>query len=119
MKRLRMFCYSLIVFFDFPRRDLKDRLCWAVPHLPYVITLSDKLSEEDKLTVRRAAKIQKFLSRPFHVAEVCSRFQGEYAKTEDTIRGFAMILDGRVEYVSENDFSIKGTIEEIIEGSKI
>ncbi|MDR1890693.1 MAG: F0F1 ATP synthase subunit beta [Puniceicoccales bacterium] len=78
----------------------------------------DELSEEDKLTVSRARKIQKFLSQPFHVAEVFTGFQGKYVKTEDTIRGFAMILDGKVDNISENDFYMKGTIEEVIEGSK-
>ncbi|MDR1457482.1 MAG: F0F1 ATP synthase subunit beta [Puniceicoccales bacterium] len=78
----------------------------------------DELSEEDKLTVSRARKIQKFLSQPFHAAEVFTGFQGKYVKTEDTIRGFAMILDGKVDHISENDFYMKGSIEEVIEGSK-
>ena len=74
----------------------------------------DELSEEDKLAVSRARKIQKFLSQPFHVAEVFTGFQGKYVKTEDTIKGFGMILDGEVDDISENDFYMKGTIDEVI-----
>ncbi len=74
----------------------------------------DELSEDDKLAVARARKIQKFLSQPFHVAEVFTGFAGKYVKTEDTIKGFAMILDGQVDDISENDFYMKGTIEEVI-----
>ena len=74
----------------------------------------DELSEEDKLAVSRARKIQKFLSQPFHVAEVFTGFQGKYVKTEDTIKGFGMILDGEVDDISENDFYMKGTINEVI-----
>ncbi|MDR2737416.1 MAG: F0F1 ATP synthase subunit beta [Puniceicoccales bacterium] len=76
----------------------------------------DELSEDDKLAVTRARKIQKFLSQPFHVAEVLTGFEGRYVKTEDTIRGFAMILDGKVDSVSENDFYMKGTIDEVLQG---
>ena len=75
----------------------------------------DELSEEDKLAVARARKIQKFLSQPFHVAEVFTGFEGKHVRTEDTIRGFAMILDGKVDGISENDFYMKGTIDEVIE----
>ena len=74
----------------------------------------DELSEEDKLAVSHARKIQKFLSQPFHVAEVFTGFQGKYVKTEDTIKGFGMILDGEVDDISENDFYMKGTIDEVI-----
>jgi F-type H+-transporting ATPase subunit beta len=74
----------------------------------------DELSEEDKLAVSRARKIQKFLSQPFHVAEVFVGLPGKYVKIEDTIRGFAMILDGKVDDVSENDFYMKGTMDEVL-----
>jgi F-type H+-transporting ATPase subunit beta len=74
----------------------------------------DELSDEDKLAVSRARKVQKFLSQPFHVAEVFTSFPGKYVKTEDTIRGFGMILDGKVDSISENDFYMKGTIDEVI-----
>ena len=74
----------------------------------------DELSEDDKLAVARARKIQKFLSQPFHVAEVFTGFPGKYVRTEDTIKGFAMILDGQVDDISENDFYMKGTIDEVI-----
>jgi F-type H+-transporting ATPase subunit beta len=74
----------------------------------------DELSEEDKLAVARARKIQKFLSQPFNVAEVFSGLPGKYVKTADTIRGFSMILNGEVDGVSENDFYMKGTMEEVL-----
>ncbi|MDR1432766.1 MAG: F0F1 ATP synthase subunit beta [Puniceicoccales bacterium] len=75
----------------------------------------DELSEEDKLAVARARKIQKFLSQPFHVAEVFTGFSGKHVRIEDTIRGFSMILDGKVDSISENDFYMKGAIEEVLE----
>lgn len=75
----------------------------------------DELSDEDKLTVSRARKIQKFLSHPFHVSEVFTGVPGTYVKTADTVRGFKMILDGEMDHVNENDFFNKGTIEEVLE----
>jgi len=75
----------------------------------------DELSEEDKKTVFRARKIQKYLSQPFHVAEVFTGFAGKYVPVSETIRGFKMILDGELDHLSENDFSYKGTIDEAIE----
>lgn len=78
----------------------------------------DELSPEDKLTVARARKIQKFLSQPFHVAEVFTGFKGKYVKTEDCVKGFKKILDGEVDDIPENAFYMKGTIEEVIESAK-
>ena len=78
----------------------------------------DELSPEDKLTVARARKIQKFLSQPFHVAEVFTGFKGKYVKTEDCVKGFKKILDGDVDDIPENAFYMKGTIEEVIEAAK-
>lgn len=82
----------------------------------------DELSPEDKLTVFRARKIQKYLSQPFHVAEVFTGFPGAYVSVKDTVRGFKMILDGELDHVNENDFYMKGSIEEVLkaheEGSK-
>ena len=75
----------------------------------------DELSDEDKLTVSRARKIQKFLSHPFHVSEIFNGVPGTYVKIADTVRGFKMILDGEVDHVNENDFYMKGTIEEVLE----
>jgi F-type H+-transporting ATPase subunit beta len=74
----------------------------------------DELSPEDKLTVFRARKIQKFLSQPFHVAEVFTGFPGKYVSVADTIKGFKMILDGELDQVNENDFYMKGGIDEVI-----
>jgi F-type H+/Na+-transporting ATPase subunit beta len=74
----------------------------------------DELSPEDKLTVYRARKIQKFLSQPFNVAEVFTGFPGKIVKVEDTIKGFKMILDGELDHVDENDFGYKGGIDEVL-----
>ena len=73
----------------------------------------DELSPEDKLTVYRARKIQRFLSQPFHVAEVFTGKSGKYVSTADTIRGFREILDGKHDDVPEQNFYMKGSIEEI------
>lgn len=78
----------------------------------------DELSEEDKLTVYRARKIQKFFSQPFHVAEQFTGFPGRYVKIEDTIAGFKAILDGELDEVPEQFFSYKGTIDEVIDAAK-
>jgi F-type H+-transporting ATPase subunit beta len=75
----------------------------------------DELSEEDQLTVGRARKIQRFLSQPFHVAEVFTGMDGKYVKVEDTVRGFKEILDGKHDELSENAFYMVGTIEEALE----
>ncbi|MBE2215429.1 MAG: F0F1 ATP synthase subunit beta [Opitutaceae bacterium] len=74
----------------------------------------DELSPEDKLTVFRARKIQRFLSQPFHVAEVFTGTAGKYVSVKDTVRGFKMILDGELDHVSEGDFYMKGGIDEVI-----
>jgi len=74
----------------------------------------DELSPEDKLTVYRARKIQKFLSQPFHVAEVFTGFPGRYVPVKETVRGFKMILDGQLDEVSEADFYMKGPIDDVL-----
>ncbi|MDR2982551.1 MAG: F0F1 ATP synthase subunit beta [Puniceicoccales bacterium] len=78
----------------------------------------DELSAEDKLTVFRARKIQKYLSQPFHVAEVFTGTAGKYVSIKDTIRGFDMILKGELDHVNENDFYMKGAIEDVIGENK-
>lgn len=78
----------------------------------------DELSAEDKQTVYRARKIQKFLSQPFNVAEVFTGFPGKIVPVRDTIRAFKMILDGELDHVPENDFYMKGSIDEAISASK-
>ena len=75
----------------------------------------DELSEEDKLTVARARKIQKFLSQPFHVAEQFTGMKGKYVKIADTVRSFKEIIDGKHDDVSEQAFYMVGTIEEALE----
>ena len=78
----------------------------------------DELSPEDKQTVYRARKVQKFLSQPFHVAEIFTGTPGEYVSTADTIKGFKMILDGECDDLAENDLYMKGGIEMAIEANK-
>jgi F-type H+-transporting ATPase subunit beta len=75
----------------------------------------DELSEEDKLTVARARKIQRFLSQPFHVAEVFTGSPGKFVKLEDTIKGFKGIVKGDYDDLPESAFYMVGTIEEAIE----
>jgi F-type H+-transporting ATPase subunit beta len=78
----------------------------------------DELSEEDKLTVSRARKVQRFLSQPFHVAEVFTGAPGKYVKVADTVRSFKEIIDGKHDDVPEQAFYMKGTIEEVLEAAK-
>ena len=77
----------------------------------------DELSDEDKLTVYRARKIQRFLSQPFHVAEVFTGTQGVYVPVADTVRGFKEILEGKHDDVPEQDFYMKGGIETVVKKS--
>jgi F-type H+-transporting ATPase subunit beta len=78
----------------------------------------DELSEEDKLTVARARKIQKFLSQPFHVAEAFTGRPGTYVKLPDTIRGFKEIVEGKHDEIPEQAFYMMGTIEDVLENAK-
>ncbi len=75
----------------------------------------DELSDEDKLAVARARKIQKFLSQPFHVAEQFTGYKGKYVKLADTVRGFREIAEGKHDNVPEQAFYMQGTIEEVLE----
>ena len=75
----------------------------------------DELSDEDKLAVHRARRVQRFLSQPFHVAEQFTGLQGVLVDIQDTIKGFNMILDGKVDQYPEAAFNLVGTIEEAIE----
>ena len=76
----------------------------------------DELSPEDKLTVQRARKIQRFLSQPFSVAQVFTGREGKQVPVADTVRAFKEILDGKHDYVAEGDFYMKGGIEEVRQG---
>ncbi|HAY34627.1 MAG TPA: F0F1 ATP synthase subunit beta [Bacteroidetes bacterium] len=78
----------------------------------------DELSDEDKLNVARARKIQKFLSQPFFVAEQFTNLPGKYVKLEDTIKGFKGIINGEYDDLPENAFYLVGTIEEAVEKAK-
>ncbi|MDR2574774.1 MAG: F0F1 ATP synthase subunit beta [Desulfovibrio sp.] len=74
----------------------------------------DELSDEDKLTVSRARRIQRFLSQPFHVAETFTGTPGQYVKLEDTIKGFKGILDGEYDHLAEGDFYMLGDIDQAV-----
>jgi len=78
----------------------------------------DELSPEDKLAVARARKIQRFLSQPFSVAEVFTGSPGKYCTLKDTIKGFAMIVNGECDSLPEQAFYMVGTIEEAFEKAK-
>ena len=78
----------------------------------------DELSEEDKLTVARARKVQKFLSQPFHVAEQFTGFQGKYVKIADTVRAFKEVIEGKHDDVPEQAFYMKGGIEDVLEAAE-
>ncbi|MTV39071.1 F0F1 ATP synthase subunit beta [Duganella radicis] len=78
----------------------------------------DELAPEDKLTVARARKMQRFLSQPFHVAEVFTGAPGKYVSLKDTIKGFKMIASGELDHLPEQAFYMVGTIEEAIEKAK-
>jgi len=78
----------------------------------------DELSEDDKLTVARARKVQRFMSQPFHVAEVFTGTKGKFVTLEDTVRGFKEVLDGKHDDLPEAAFYMVGTIEDAIEKGK-
>lgn len=78
----------------------------------------EELSEEDKLAVGRARRVQRFLSQPFHVAEQFTGIPGVLVDIKDTIRGFTMIMDGELDHLPESAFNLKGTIEEAIEAGE-
>jgi len=78
----------------------------------------DELSEEDKTTVARARKVQRFLSQPFHVAEVFTGIPGAYVKVEDTVRSFKEIIDGKHDAIPEQAFYLKGGIEDVLKAAE-
>ncbi len=78
----------------------------------------DELSEDDKILVGRARKIEKFLSQPFHVAEVFTGRPGIYCKREDTVRSFAELLSGKYDHLPEQSFYMTGTIDQVIENAR-
>jgi F-type H+-transporting ATPase subunit beta len=75
----------------------------------------DELSDEDKITVQRARKLQRFLSQPFHVAETFTGMPGKFVKVEDTVRSFKEIIDGKHDDLPESAFYMVGSIEEAVE----
>ena len=90
-------------------RDLQDIIA---------ILGMEELSDEDKLTVSRARKIQRFLSQPFFVAEVFTGSPGKYVPLQETLRGFKEILDGKHDDLPEGAFYMVGTIDEAVQKAK-
>lgn len=78
----------------------------------------EELSEEDKLSVYRARKVQRFLSQPFHVAEQFTGIPGVLVDIKNTIKGFNMIIDGELDHLPEAAFNLKGSIEDAIEAGE-
>ena len=78
----------------------------------------EELSEEDKLAVARARRVQRFLSQPFHVAEQFTGIPGVLVDIKETIKGFNMIMDGELDHIPESAFNLKGTIEDAIEAGE-
>ena len=93
-----------------------SRRCRATRHLQDIIAIlgMDELSEEDKMTVARARKLERFLSQPFHVAEVFTGSPGVFVPLDDTIKGFKGILDGEYDHLPEAAFYMVGTMDEAI-----
>jgi F-type H+-transporting ATPase subunit beta len=79
----------------------------------------DELSEEDKLTVTRARKVQRFLSQPFYVAEQFTGIPGVYVSVEDAISGFREICEGKYDHLPEQAFYMVGGIDEVLEKAKM
>jgi F-type H+-transporting ATPase subunit beta len=100
-------------------RDVK-RILQRYKDLQDIIAILgiDELSEDDKIVVARARKIQRFLSQPFHVAEQFTGIPGKYVSLKDTIRSFRMIVDGELDHLPEQAFYLVGPIEEAIEQAK-
>ena len=78
----------------------------------------EELSEEDKMAVNRARRVQRFLSQPFHVAEQFTGIPGVLVDIKETIKGFNMIMDGGLDHLPEAAFNLKGSIEEAIEAGE-
>jgi F-type H+/Na+-transporting ATPase subunit beta len=78
----------------------------------------DELSDEDKVLVQRARKIERFLSQPFHVAEAFTGTPGQYVPIAETVRSFREVLDGKHDDVPEGAFLLKGSIDDVVEAAK-
>ena len=88
------------------------------PHVVAFVEVDKTLSDEDKLTVSRARKMQKFMSQPFFVAEQFTGVEGRYVSLEDTISSFEAIVNGEMDEYAENTFSYVGSINEVVDKAK-
>ena len=104
-------------FFIHPCFDFWQKILQDYKSLQDIIAIlgMDELSEDDKLTVARARKIQRFLSQPFQVAEVFTGTPGKFVPLKDTIKGFNMILNGELDHLPEVAFYMIGDIQEVIQ----
>ena len=100
-----------------PRNYLLNLFTWCY-HNEVSIRIKSILSEDDKMTVARARKVQRFLSQPFHVAEAFTGLKGVLVPIEETIRGFNMIMDGEVDGYPEAAFNLVGSIDDAIAKGK-
>jgi F-type H+-transporting ATPase subunit beta len=75
----------------------------------------DELSDEDKMTVNRARKVQRFLSQPFSVAEQFTGYKGKYVPLKETVRGFKEIIEGKHDHIPESYFLFAGSIDDVVE----
>ena len=91
---------------------------FTMPVKEVALRYMDELSEEDKLIVSRARKIQRFLIQPFHVAEVFSSIPGAYVPVAETVRGFKEILEGKLDMVPEDAFFMRGGIDDVLKEAK-
>ena len=96
---------------------INDDIQWLLQELKDIIAIlgMEELSDEDKLAVSRARRVQRFLSQPFHVAEQFTGLKGVLVDIQDTIKGFNMIMDGELDHLPEAAFNLVGSIEEAIE----
>ena len=97
-----------------------DRLPEPVPEpcKKFRAPIGDELSDDDKQVVARARKLERFLSQPFHVAEIFTGTPGAYVKLEDTVRSFKEIIDGKHDDLPEQAFYMKGSIDEVVKAAK-
>ena len=98
------------------RLPVRSRVSSSAKELQDIIAIMgmDELSEEDKMIVNRARKVQRFLSQPFEVAEQFTGYQGKYVPLKETIRGFQEIIEGKHDQIPESYFLFAGSIDEVV-----
>ena len=115
-KELKIFLDLITLYADEVSTQKVKSILQRYKELQDIIAIlgMDELSEDDKLVVSRARRVQRFLSQPFHVAEQFTGLKGVLVPIEETIKGFNMIMDGKVDQYPEAAFNLVGTIEDAI-----